>query len=185
MDEEIETLLVAVRADTAGFARDIGAKREALDGPLPQGAQRAGSAIDAALGRALRSGRIGFDDLKRHALAAMGEIAAGSIRAGIGAVAGGQSLGSIATSLVGALLGSPGRATGGPVAPGRAYMVGERGPELFVPTASGRIETGPSGAREVRVRIDLHAPQGSEARGLAQSSRQVAREVKRALMRVE
>jgi len=34
----------------------------------------------------------------------------------------------------------PGRAHGGPVAAGRAYVVGERGPELFVPNMAGRIE---------------------------------------------
>ena len=34
----------------------------------------------------------------------------------------------------------PGRALGGPVGAGRPYMVGERGPELFVPSRSGRIE---------------------------------------------
>lgn len=33
----------------------------------------------------------------------------------------------------------PGRAIGGPVTMGSPYMVGERGPELFVPGASGRI----------------------------------------------
>lgn len=31
------------------------------------------------------------------------------------------------------------RANGGPVAPGRAYLVGERGPELFMPSLSGQI----------------------------------------------
>ncbi len=34
---------------------------------------------------------------------------------------------------------APGRAFGGPVAAGRAYTVGEMGPELFVPTSSGTI----------------------------------------------
>jgi hypothetical protein len=33
----------------------------------------------------------------------------------------------------------PLRASGGPVDTGRAYMVGERGPELFVPPTPGRI----------------------------------------------
>ena len=36
-------------------------------------------------------------------------------------------------------LGLPGRASGGPVSAGRPYMVGERGPELFVPKWSGQI----------------------------------------------
>jgi phage-related minor tail protein len=87
--------------------------------------------------------------------------------------------------LVTSLLGAPGRATGGPVAPGRAYRVGERGPELFVPTASGRVEaTGTGGGREVRVSINVNAP-GGEPRALAQSSRQVARAVKAALLKVD
>lgn len=35
--------------------------------------------------------------------------------------------------------GIPGRATGGPVSRGKPYIVGERGPELFVPGSSGGI----------------------------------------------
>jgi phage-related minor tail protein len=31
------------------------------------------------------------------------------------------------------------RATGGPVSSGKSYLVGERGPELFVPSGSGNI----------------------------------------------
>jgi hypothetical protein len=33
----------------------------------------------------------------------------------------------------------PGRATGGPVDAGTPYMVGEKGPELFVPSGYGKI----------------------------------------------
>ncbi len=66
---------------------------------------------------------------------------------------------------------------------GAAYLVGERGPELFVPTASGQIEAalGRDGAREVRVAISIGAPAGTAPQALAQSSRQVARAVRRAL----
>ena len=39
---------------------------------------------------------------------------------------------------LGAIFGG-GKAVGGPVSSGRAYLVGERGPELFVPPASGNI----------------------------------------------
>lgn len=35
------------------------------------------------------------------------------------------------------------RATGGPVMAGRPYMVGERGPEMFIPSTSGRIDNTP------------------------------------------
>lgn len=42
-------------------------------------------------------------------------------------------------SIIGGITGVPGRAAGGPVMAGQPYMVGERGPELFVPKNVGRI----------------------------------------------
>ena len=77
---------------------------------------------------------------------------------------------------------APGRATGGPVSPMRPYMVGERGPELFVPTASGSIvaATG-GGGRTVSVAITVNAAKGESGAALTASSRQVARAVKAAL----
>lgn len=189
MDEEIERLLVSVRADTGAFARDVAAMRAELDGPFAAGAERAGLALEASLVRALRAGRLGFEELKRAALSALAEIASASIRSGLDSLFGGKGggLGGALAGLVAGLAGAPGKAIGGPASAGRAYLVGERGPELFVPTASGRIEpsTGPGQGREVRVSIQVNAPAGSEARALAASSRQVARAVKAALMRVE
>jgi hypothetical protein len=186
MDEEIERLLVSVRADTGAFARDVAAMRSELDGPFAAGAARAGAALENALLRAVRTGRLGFEDLKRAALAALGEIAAASIRGGIGALLGGKGggLGETLGSLLAAFAGAPGKAIGGPVSPGRPYLVGERGPELFVPTASGRIDpsTGSGQGRDVRVSITINAPAGGEARALQASGRQVARAVRRALI---
>jgi hypothetical protein len=62
-------------------------------------------------------------------------------------------------------------------------LVGERGPELFVPTSAGRVETGAgAGARDVSVSIQLAAPRGTNAPvALRRSSRQVASAVRRAL----
>lgn len=189
MDEEIERLVVSVRADTGAFARDVADLKGQLEGPLADGLERAGRVLENALLRAVRSGKIGFDDLRQVALAAMAEIAAAAIRAGIQAAAGGGRGGgglvASATQILGALLGAPGRATGGPVAPGRPYLVGERGPELFVPTSSGRVETGRGGARDIRMSIHVSAPAGEAPQALARSSRQVARAVKQALLRVE
>ena len=45
----------------------------------------------------------------------------------------------IAKGITGAILGIPGLAMGGPVSAGSPYVVGERGPELFVPSSSGSI----------------------------------------------
>jgi phage-related minor tail protein len=186
MDEEIERLVVSVRADTAAFSRDVAEMRASLEGPLAAGADRAGRALEGALLRAVRTGKFGFEDLKRVALSAMAEIAAAALRGRDGSGGNGAG-GLIATAgqLLGALLGAPGRATGGPVSPGRAYVVGERGPELFVPTASGRIETGHGGARDIRMSITINAPAGTEPQALAASSRQVARAVRAALVRLD
>lgn len=184
MDEEIERLLVSVRADTAGFARDVAAMRGELDGPLADSAARAGRALEGALLRAVRTGKLGFEDLKRSAMAAMAGIAGGAIRDGMGEITGGAGLLGTVGRLAAALLGAPGRAVGGPVAPGRPYLVGERGPELFVPTASGRVETGGSAVpREVRVRIQVEAPAGAAPEALKASGRQVAWAVREALAR--
>ena len=48
--------------------------------------------------------------------------------------------GGILNTILGAITGS--RAAGGPVSAGRAYRVGESGPETFVPTGSGSIIPG-------------------------------------------
>lgn len=194
MDDEIERLVIGVRADTAGFARDVAAMRETLGGGLSSDADRAGRAIESALGRAVRTGKLGFDDLKRSALAVLGEIAAAAVSGGIASVLGGGStkgggLASVATTLIGAVAGLPGRATGGPVSPGAAYVVGERGPELFVPTSSGAVRAAavapPDAGREVRVAISVNVPAGSAPEALARSSRQVARAVRGALAAAE
>lgn len=48
----------------------------------------------------------------------------------------------------------PGRAAGGPVYAGQPYIVGERGPELFIPNNSGRIVSNSSlGAPDVTVNL--------------------------------
>jgi phage-related minor tail protein len=193
MDEEIERLLVSVRADTGAFARDVAEMKAQLDGPLAQGVEQAGRAIENALLRALRTGKLGFEDLKKVALSAMAEIAAAAYRSGIAAIAGGGqpqgqsgggNLGLLGQVLLSAL-GASGRATGGPVAPARAYLVGERGPELFVPTAGGRVEAARGGGREVRISITVNAPGAAAPQALDRSSRQLARAVRRALSQIE
>lgn len=190
MDDEIETLVVRVRADTAGFARDVATMREAIDGPLATGAERAGAAIETTLLRAVRNGRLGFEDLRRGVLRVMDDIAASALRSGIDTLIGGGGNGGGGGGLIAALAGlfggAPGRATGGPVSPARAYRVGERGPELFVPTSAGQIVPAAAvagTARDVRVAITIQTPPDTAPRALVQSGRQVARTVRAALER--
>jgi len=183
MDEQIERMVVSVRADTAGFARDVASMRGELEGPLAAGVGRAGRLIESSLSRALVSGKLGFDDLKRVALSAMAQIAQASLRA-LFSPAGGSSgggIGALLTSAVSSLIGAPGRSHGGPVAAGRGYLVGERGPELFVPSSGGRIEAARGGGRDVRVSIAIQAPSPGDPMVLRQSSRQLVRAVRSAI----
>ena len=185
MDEEIERLIVSVRADTRAFARDVATMRAELDGPFADGLERAGSALERGLASAIQRGKFGFEDLRRVALSVLSEIASTTIRSGLdnlGGASGGA--GSLLGSLLGAVLGAPGRATGGPVSPGRAYRVGERGPELFVPTSSGRIEAGGSATGPANIRLTINVSdnsRGSAPDALQRSSRHVARAVRQAL----
>ncbi|MFD1610974.1 tail tape measure protein [Sphingomonas tabacisoli] len=172
MDEEIERLVVSVRADTQGFARDVQTMRGELDGPFGAGVDRAGRALEAGLARAIRTGKLGFEDLGRIAQSVLSSIAASAVRAGVHSILSG----------IGGVLGLPGRATGGPVSPGRAYVVGERGPELFVPSSAGQVAASSEPSREVRVTVNVNAPAGADgAQALVRSSRQVARAVRRAM----
>ncbi|APL96302.1 hypothetical protein [Sphingobium indicum] len=177
MDEEIDDLVVRVRADRQAFARDVEAMRGTLEGPLASGAERAGRRIEQGLLRAVRTGQFGFEELKAIALRVLDDIAANALRAGIGSIGGDGGLIGLAASA----LGLPGRATGGPVAPGRAYVVGERGPEVFVPTTSGQVVPNGAGVRDVRLSIAVQGQGADSARLLARSARQVARAVRGAI----
>ena len=186
MDDELNAGVIRVRLDREGFAREAAGLKSTLTDTLGDGAERAGRGIETSLIRAVRTGKIGFDDLKRTAVAALDQIAASAIKSGTAALLGGGSGGGgLGSALVRLIGGSPPRATGGPVAPGRGYLVGERGPELFVPAGSGRIEQagsfGSGGLREVRVSITVNAAKGESGTALMRSSRQVARAVKAAI----
>jgi len=68
----------------------------------------------------------------------------GNMFGGLGGAAGGAGggiFGSIGKGLLGGLGGGaiPARASGGPVTGAKPYLVGERGPELFIPPTSGTI----------------------------------------------
>lgn len=187
--DNLDTLVVDVRASTDGFDADIGRMRSSFDGILVEGFAKGGTTLERSLASAIRKGSLGFEDLGRMANRVLDGIAGQALRAGLGSLGlggGGGSdggLGGGLTSLISSLFGLPGRATGGPVAPGQAYVVGERGPELFVPTSSGRVENSAGGAsRNVNVSIRVVAPAGSsQPESLRRSGRQVAQAVRRAL----
>ncbi len=151
MDEEIERLVVSVRADTQGFAQDVSAMRAELDGPFADGLERAGRALENGLIRAIQRGKFGFEDLRRLALSVLADIAAAAIRTGLDSIfsgAGGRGgnggLFAGLANVLGGILGAPGRATGGPVPPGRAYRVAKVALRYLCQPAAG-------GLRQVRL----------------------------------
>lgn len=189
MDDYFEELVIDVRATTDGFSSDLEAVRGAVDSSLISSFDRAGSVLERGLLSAVRRGSLGFDDLQKVAFRTMDSIASRAISSGIGSLFGdlgsGSGVGGFLGQAFGSLLGVPGRATGGPVSPGRGYLVGENGPELFVPTSSGRIAANQGSVapgRDVRVAIQLATPRGTAApTAMQRSSRQVASAVRRAI----
>jgi tape measure domain-containing protein len=93
--------------------------------------------------------------------------------------AGGGQIGRFGT--LGPNFGIPQRAKGGPVTGGMPYLVGERGPELFVPGRSGSIvpnhELGGSGVNVV-VNVDA---KGTNVQGNDQQGNQLGRAVSAAV----
>jgi phage-related minor tail protein len=150
---------------------------EALKGPAQSAAKtideafsRAGESLAKSLTRAAADGRISLEELARAVLDAV------NAAAGIGA--GGKSGAGLADLLSKVLAQSfsGARADGGPVSAGGAYLVGERGPELFRPQTSGVIEASGQGGG-MTVNIAVSPSDGGLLRSEAQLAQALARAV--------
>ena len=153
-------------------AAEAAAALEALREPAERAAAsiedafgRAGDGLVRSLARAAADGEISLAELARAVLAAV-TAASGS--------GGGGGLGeAIAQAVQTVFAGS--RADGGAVLGGGAYLVGERGPEVFRPTGAGVIEPAGGGGVIVNVRVD-GGPQA-----LLRSEAQIAQMLARAV----
>lgn len=125
---------------------------------------RAGASLARSLARAAADGEISLAELARAVLAAINAAAGGS---------GGGLSAAIARAAGSVFSGA--RADGGPVIGGGAYLVGERGPELFRPSTPGAVEPVAAQGVTVNVRVDG----GVEA--LLRSEAQVAQALARAV----
>lgn len=155
-------------------AAEAAAALEALKAPAERAAAsiedafgRAGASLTRSLTRAAADGEVTLAELARAVLNA--------VNAAAGARGGGLS-GAI-TAALGGFGGA--RADGGPVLGGGAYLVGERGPEVFRPAGAGTIEPtngrfGSRGGVTVNVTVD------GGAEGLLRSETQIARMLARA-----
>ena len=104
-----------------------------------------------------------------------------SVEGLLGSATGGSGggFGDIVSSLVGAIGFGGARASGGPVAAGMGYLVGEKGPELFLPRQSGRIvPNGAMGGSTIVFNVstpDANSFRASQGQMLAQAQQQIAR----------
>lgn len=91
-----------------------------------------------------------------------------------------KPIAGVVSSLIGSLLPISGaRAAGGPVDAGGAYLVGEQGPELFVPSSSGAIAPGGAPPRP-SITLNVQTP---NAQSFLKSETQIAAMMSRALAR--
>ena len=153
----VDTLTVRIAADTSELER-------ALDAT---GAATAvlGRAFDAAFAGAIGRGKA-LQDILRRLQQDLLRLALDQVLGARRSPSRGIDLGGILSSALGGLLG---RASGGPVSKGAPYMVGERGPELFVPDMAGAVmpshALGSGGNVSIAYSIDARgADAGVEAR---------------------
>lgn len=152
-------------------AAEAAAALAALRAPAEQAARtideafaKAGTGLVRSLAHAAADGKVSLAEL------------AGAV---LDALSGGSGGGGLVKALAGAVGSafSGARADGGPVAAGGAYLVGERGPELFRPATGGAVESlGTGGGVNVTINV-----QGGDAAGLARSDAQLAQALARAV----
>lgn len=182
MTEELDTLVLKIRADTSALAGDA-AEIKAI---FTASADGIVEAFSDALAKLITRGKLGFEDWKKLLREVLTEIAKIATAIVFGTKDKGGSSSSLAGVLTQAfgLLSASGRAAGGPVTQGRAYVVGERGPEIFVPERAGRIETlhGSATSRPINISIHVAAPDSASPQLMQRSARQIARAVRRAVL---
>lgn len=191
MASEIDGLTLKLGADfsdldraLAGLDKSMMDLSGSVDANLGQAFDAAGHKMAGALDRFARDGSLSFTSLRSVGLKAAGDIAASFLDLGLKGIGlGGAPVGSggFLTSLISGIFG---RAGGGPVSAGVPYMVGERGPELFVPRAPGRIASrgfSVGGQGGTQVTVNVYGAQDSGQ--LRQSAGQVAAAVAAAVKR--
>lgn len=160
--------------DEASAALDAFARGPAQDTAdyIGDAFSKAGKRISNALGDAARTGEISVKGLAAAILRDLSNLAIE--RFVVGPI----------NNVLGTILKAPpnfgARANGGPVTAGGAYLVGERGPEMFVPGVSGNISA--SGSLPP-VTIHINMPAGSSLADAKRSSAQVSAALARAVQR--
>lgn len=159
-DEDGLAGLPARTAEAAAALESLKAPAQKAAGAIDEAFARAGSSLARSLASAAADGEISLAELARAVIGAAGAAMKG---------------GGLAAAVSGVFAGA--RADGGPVLSGGAYLVGERGPEVFRPTSAGSVEP-LAGGGGVSVTVNVS---GGDVAGLARSDAQLAQALARAV----
>jgi hypothetical protein len=161
IDDALFEGTISLEEFEAAYSRIFGLNSEGARGlkEVTNGVEELALTFASSLGDAISSGRLDiesfFDALLKDLLKLTTQLLivkplAEALRSALGD---GGSLSGILGSIGGAFGFGGARAMGGPVAAGMGYLVGERGPELFVPRSSGQIVPNGGGAMNINVNL--------------------------------
>jgi len=175
----VNTDFAQVDAALAGIAKSL---ESFARGPVTDSARLIENAVTGSfnaiadtIARAVLAGKVSMESLVNAILADFDRIAARQFIE--------KPIEGVIASLFSSLLPLGGaRAAGGPVDAGLSYLVGEQGPELFVPSASGTIQPNAAMASPQRPQIVLNV-NARDAQSFLKSETQIAAMLSRALAR--
>lgn len=150
-------------AEASAAIAAIQAPAEKAAAAIDDAFAKAGASMVRSLGRAAADGKITLAELAQAVLNAVNAAAR----------ANGGGLAEAISAAMGGFSGA--RANGGPVTAGGAYLVGERGPEVFRPASAGSVEPA-IGGMTVNVTV-----QGGSETALIRSDAQIAQALARAV----
>jgi hypothetical protein len=147
-------------AEASAAIAAIQAPAEKAAAAIDDAFAKAGVSLVRSLSSAAADGKITLAELAQAVLSAVNAANKG---------------GGLSNALASVFSGA--RADGGPVTRGGAYLVGERGPEVFRPASTGSIEPA-SGAMTINVSVQ---GSGAPAPALVRSDAQIAQALARAV----
>lgn len=139
---ESELELIRFSAAAKGREVDVTERLQDAQAKLAASTQVLGRTLENAFGRWASGAKMDVKEINSLLADMLQQLAATTFKQTIVDPLVGGGAGSGGGGILGELLGGlfdGFRADGGPVAAGRAYVVGERGPELFVPKSAGTI----------------------------------------------
>jgi phage-related minor tail protein len=180
-----QTTSVSLKIDTSGLTSELKDAATAIERDfatpaaqsaniLSQAFDRTFSAMQSSLDKAARTGQLSVKSMVDAMIADLSRLAFDKLVA--------QPITGFLQNAIGGLLNfGGGRATGGPVSGAQAYVVGEHGPELFVPAGAGQINPlGSARAGAATINFNITTP---DAESFRRSETQVTAMLARAVAR--